>query len=88
MSEFAPGKPRQDEARHDFSEKRQFAYRYPSIRGTGPEWLRPQGDGSVCFDVDMAYGDCDLRLRGDTLLLMQVDEGKRFKFNFELGVKP
>lgn len=74
-------------AGRDPGQSRGFAYRFPAIRDTGPAWLEMQGDGSLCVDVDRAGRNCDLRLREDTLLLLSVDQGRRFRFRLELGVR-
>lgn len=72
-----------------------FAYRFAEIGTTEADWFQVRPDGSVCVDLSNRGAECDLRLRGETLLLLSVDRSAgrvagrdRFRFRVELGVKP
>lgn len=73
----------------------EFSYRFPGIGMTELHWLQVPPDGSACMDIAGTGDECDLRLRGDTLLLLSTDRpdrtakrGDRFRFILELGVRP
>lgn len=73
----------------------EFSCRFPVIGMTDLHWLQVRPDGSACMDIAGTGDECDLRLRGDMLLLLSTDRpdrtakrGDRFRFILEPGFSP